>query len=229
MQFGSTSRGRKASTAGAGWLSSVTLASLAELNELALGLLAEQAAARCASGNPLLRMVGQLWRTLDAGARRQAADCPYLLVDAGFADGLRWQAAARPQVGDAGDRVYAAFFSTPARLRFSPASCSPTPGIWCALSCCGTAVARHVGYQCCGDRPAHLPQIQALAESHTGWLTPRWPERVAIWRELLLAAAAAMRRRSNVFNSADSRCWPPRPDCHRLAAWEVCPRRRVGS
>src|SRR5258708_5240057 len=35
-----------------------------------------------------------------------------------------------------------------------------------------------------------LPQIAALAENHREWLKPRWPTRVAVWRELLLAAAA---------------------------------------
>jgi hypothetical protein len=35
-----------------------------------------------------------------------------------------------------------------------------------------------------------LPQIQVLAESHPEWLRPRWPARVQVWRELLLAAAS---------------------------------------
>jgi len=34
-----------------------------------------------------------------------------------------------------------------------------------------------------------LRQIQALAESHPDWLRPRWPARVQVWRELLLAAS----------------------------------------
>jgi hypothetical protein len=35
-----------------------------------------------------------------------------------------------------------------------------------------------------------LCQIQALSQSHSGWLRPRWPARVQLWRELLLAAAS---------------------------------------
>jgi|HubBroStandDraft_6_1064221.scaffolds.fasta_scaffold268239_2 hypothetical protein len=190
MQSESASRGKERTDTGGGWLSSVTLASLAELNELALALLAEQAAARSSSGSPLLHMVAELWRTLDAPARRRAADCPYLLVDAGFTDGLRWQAAAGPQVGDAGDRVYAAYFSTPSapvvtRLVFTYAwhlvrSQGAAAQLLLGMSATSAAaIARHT-----------LPQIQALAESHTGWLTPRWPTRVGAWRELLLVAAA---------------------------------------
>jgi hypothetical protein len=34
-----------------------------------------------------------------------------------------------------------------------------------------------------------LPQMQVLAASHPEWLRPRWPARVRVWRELLLAAA----------------------------------------
>jgi hypothetical protein len=189
MQVGSSGRDSEGVPAVVGWLSPEMLASLAELNGLALDLLAEQAAARAASGNALLRLVGEVWRTLDAGARRSVAACPYLLVDAGFADGLRWQAAALPQVGD-GDRVYAAFFSTTSattvnRLVFTYAwhlvrSQFAAAQLLLGMSATSAAaIARH-----------SLPQIQALAETHTGWLTPRWPGRVAIWRELLLAAAS---------------------------------------
>src|SRR5256884_9210783 len=67
------------------WLHPETLESLVELNELCLGLFAEQAAVRCAQPSLLLRQGGELWRLLDAAARRRAAPCPHLLGDAGFA------------------------------------------------------------------------------------------------------------------------------------------------
>jgi hypothetical protein len=35
-----------------------------------------------------------------------------------------------------------------------------------------------------------LRQIQVLADSHPEWLRPRWPARVQVWRELLLAAVS---------------------------------------
>src|ERR1700728_736658 len=52
-----------------GWLRAGTLESLVELNELCLGLIAEQAAAHGATGSALLRQVGELWWGLDAPAR----------------------------------------------------------------------------------------------------------------------------------------------------------------
>src|SRR6266550_2648964 len=55
------------------WLHPETLESLVELNELCLALLAEQAAVRTAQASLLLRQVAELWRVLDAAARRRAA------------------------------------------------------------------------------------------------------------------------------------------------------------
>src|SRR5215472_11042885 len=81
----------------AAWLAPETLTSLAELNEFGLAVLAEQAAARAAQPSLLLRQIGELWGALDRPARRRAAACPYLLLDAGFADPGRWR--ARPDPG----------------------------------------------------------------------------------------------------------------------------------
>ena len=68
------------------WLRPETLESLIELNESSLTLLAEQSVAHGSSPAPLLRELRSLWPTLDAAARHRAAACPYLLLDAGFAD-----------------------------------------------------------------------------------------------------------------------------------------------
>jgi hypothetical protein len=35
-----------------------------------------------------------------------------------------------------------------------------------------------------------LPQIHELSEQHPEWMRPRWPTKVKVWRELLLAAAS---------------------------------------
>ena len=95
------------------WLHADTLETLVELNELSLALLAEQAAERGAAAGILLRLVAESWGVLDAGARRRAAACPYLLVDAGFADPLRWRLPPAPQVADA-QGTYPSFFTVPA-------------------------------------------------------------------------------------------------------------------
>jgi len=208
-----------APVAAAVWLGPETLASLLELNELCLALLAEQAAVRGAAASALLGQIGELWRGLDATARRRAATCPYLLLDAGFADPLRWRLPSAPQVGDAGHGGYSTFFSVPAaaevaRLVFTYAwhlarSHSCAARLLLGMPAPSSALIGH--YTLC--------QIQTLAQSHSGWLRPRWPAHVQWWRELLLAAASGelpplerARLRGLTMLAAEARRAPPRTD-----------------
>jgi hypothetical protein len=172
------------------WLRAGTLDSLRELNELCLALLAEQAAAQGSAASALLQPVAELWRGLDGAARQRAATCPYLLFDAGFADPDRWRtSAAAPQVGDAGTVRYACYFTVPAatgvaRLVFIYAwhlarSQSAAARLLLGMPAPSAALISH----------CTLRQIQTLSESHPEWLRPRWPDRIQVWRELLLAAA----------------------------------------
>jgi hypothetical protein len=173
-----------------GWLRAGTLDSLIELNELCLALLAEQAAARGGPASGLLQQLGELWYGLDGVARHRAASCPYLLLDAGFADPPRWRMSAAPQVGDGGTGRYAGYFTVPAaaevtRLVFIYAwhlarSQAAAARLLLGMSAPSAILISHYT----------LRQIQGLAESHPEWLRPRWPGRVQVWRELLVAAAA---------------------------------------
>jgi hypothetical protein len=173
-----------------GWLRAGTLDSLIELNELCLALLVEQSAVRAGPPGGLLQQLAELSSAIDAAARRRAAACPYLLLDAGFADPLRWRSpGALPQVGDASIERYACYFTVPAaaevaRLVFIYAwhlarTQAPAARLLLGMAAPSTAyIARYT-----------LRQMQILAESHLEWLRPRWPARVQVWRELLLAAA----------------------------------------
>jgi hypothetical protein len=173
------------------WLRRETLESLVELNELCLGLLAEQAGVPAGAAHLLLRQVGELWGALDAPARRRAAACPYLLLDAGFADPARWRVPPGAQVGDAPPSPYTAFFTVPAatevaRQVFTYAwHLARTQGAAARLllampPASAALIARYT-----------LGQIQSLAASRSEWLQPRWGARAQLWRELLLSAAAA--------------------------------------
>jgi hypothetical protein len=182
--------GGREAAASAGWLWPGTLDTLLELNELGLALLADEAKMRGAAASPLLRQVGDLWRMLDGPARHRAAACPYLLLDAGFADASRWRTCAQPQVGDPVALAYAAFFTVPttsevARLVFTYAwhlVRSQPAAARLLLGMPPASAALIGGYT--------LRQIQGLAESRCDWLKPRWPGRVQVWCDLLLAAAA---------------------------------------
>jgi hypothetical protein len=170
----------------AAWLGAATLDSLTELNEIALALLAEQAAVPGVPV-PLLREVAGAWGGLDAAARRRAAACPYLLLDAGFADRGRWRPAA---AGDSGRSAAAAFFGVPGRVEVMRLTLTYA---W-HLSRAQSLAARVL----LGIPPAcvaliaalTLRQIHALAECHPHWLRPRWPAQREWWRALLAAAAS---------------------------------------
>jgi hypothetical protein len=174
----------------AGWLAAGTLDSLSELNESCLALLAEQAAVRCGPPDGLLQQFAALWHDLDGAARRRAAACPYLLLDAGFADPLRWRRAPAPRVGDAGSARYACYFTVPAAVEVARLvfiwgwhlARSQAAAARLLLGMAAPSALLIGGYT--------LRQINALAEGHPEWLRPRWPARVQVWRELLLAAAA---------------------------------------
>ena len=174
---------------GAPWLRAETLESLAELNEYCLALCAEEARVRGAQAAPFLKLVAEAWRVLDPPARHRAAACPYLLLDAGFAEPARWRPAAQ-QVGDGSRSSYTSYFTVPAagevaRLVFTYAwhlarSQSHTARLVLGIPPASAAlIAQYT-----------LRQIQQLAETHLEWLKPRWPMRVQVWRELLCAAAA---------------------------------------
>jgi hypothetical protein len=176
--------------AAGGWLRPGTLDTLLELNELGLALLADEAMRRGAAASPLLRQVADLWRMLDREAQRRAAACPYLLLDAGFGDIARWRTCAQPQVGDAAALAYTAFFTVPAasevaQLVFTYAwhLARSQPAAARLLLGMPPASAALIG-RCT------LRQIRSLAESRSDWLKPRWPGRVQVWCDLLLAAAA---------------------------------------
>jgi hypothetical protein len=216
------------------WLDCATLETLLELNEDALALIAEQASA-CPGSGPLPQ-VAAAWAALDAPARRRAAGCLYLLLDAGFAEPERWRAALG--VGDAAPRAYAPFFTV---ARAAPLAHSVFTYAW-HLARSQAAAARLL----LGMSGACLPliarctlrQIHALAERHPEWLTPRWPAQPAVWRALLAAAAhddgAALERtrlhgqallagsvragRAAAMNARPASRWAARPQAREAAA-----------
>jgi len=171
-------------------LRSEAFESLIELNEQCLELLAEQSLASASQGSLLLRQVGDIWRTLDGEARLRAAACPYLLVDVGFSDPNRWRCMGAPYIGDTMRASYGAFFTVSRAL---------TVARQVFIYAWHLARSKDITAQLLLGMPTPcmqlisactLPQIHGLAERHPDWLRPRWPHRVKVWRELLLAAAS---------------------------------------
>jgi len=168
------------------WLRPEMLASLAELNEQYIDLLAVQAMTNTPShGHPLLQDLRPLLIVLDPGGRRRAASCPYLLLDAGFADPQRWLWARGYHVRDAERMPLEQYLTMPqatslARLVFAYA--------WHLARTHSSAARMILGMS---GRTAEilgtytLRQMTDLAELHPQWLQPRWPAHVRMWRELL--------------------------------------------
>ena len=165
--------------------------SLVELNAQCLELLSDQARAQPLHGSACLRPIAEIWPTLDAGARRRVASCPYLLVDAGFSDPTRWCWFEERQVNDLAPQPFKpSFFTVP---RASAVTQQVFMYAW------HLAQSHDVTAQILLGIPLHcthlisgctLPRIHELAEQHPDWIRPRWLNQAKVWRGLLLAAAS---------------------------------------
>ncbi len=173
------------------WLQAEMFEALAEINEDCLELLAAQSMARTLQSHPLLRELAELWRTLDAGARRRAAACPYLIVDAGFADTRRWRFPGGHEVTEpCVSTVAAAFFTVQGadavvrRVLLYARELARTNSVAARMllgmpAQCATLIGG-----------CTLRQVDEISARNASWLRPRWPNRVPVWRELLVAARA---------------------------------------
>ncbi len=129
------------------------------------------------------------WRRLSGAARLRLASCPFLLVEAGFAQPEVW--ARLPNLG-----VHEAM---PLRALLARRSALPAPLLhrvlllaWhmaranrskarIALGMSGTCAGV---IACC-----RLTDLEALAERRPGWIRPRWDQQAELWGAWLAAAA----------------------------------------
>jgi hypothetical protein len=189
--FGVAESSAEPSWSGQPWLGGDTLSALAALKEESLSLLVEQAAARERAGTqPLLRDLAELWSKLDAHALKRAAACPYLLLDAGFAEPSRWRWAHGHLVLERERGPIVPFFTVPRAaavmrkvLTYGWHLAQSRPSAARVLLGMSAPCVHLVG-------SCTLSQLDDLAEKHPAWLQPRWPQHVKLWRELLSAATA---------------------------------------
>lgn len=170
------------------WPCAETLRTLAELNEQCLELLGEQALQRAPNAPPIFRELLDLWSQLNAASRRRAGACPFLLVDAGFADPYRWRWAGGNRVSDQEPVSYGAFFTAPAAAEVAH---QVFTNAWYLVRTQPLGAALHLGMPpYCANllRTCTVRQLTELANQHAGWLRPRWVGRVRMWRELLAAS-----------------------------------------
>ncbi|HEX4050853.1 MAG TPA: hypothetical protein VHY19_08265 [Steroidobacteraceae bacterium] len=178
------------------------LAPVIEINERLLERLHAQACARqaargheCATSEApeLVQALLLEWCELDAAAQRRLAQCPYLLLDAGFAEPARWQAV----VGG-----LAVHEDGPERRERAPLVADPS---WVALRRRTLLLGWHLARAqplaarvLLGMSPAsaeciaarRLTELEELAEG-AGRMAPRWERQPQVWRQLLRASRAA--------------------------------------
>ena len=162
------------------------LGSLAEINELTLELLAARASRESALPGrpPLLVDLGELWRAQTPLQRRRLAHCPYLLIDAGFADLTRWSARA-PEVRDSD----ASWFGGEEGVRLAGLVMIYA---WHVARMHRPAARLLLGMSDdCASLIASMTvrQLGDCLERASYWIRPRWAERAGVWRHLLVAAA----------------------------------------
>jgi hypothetical protein len=173
------------------WLRAESAEALAGINEECLELLTAQSMLRTMHPHPLLGELADLWRSLDARARRRAAECPFLLVDAGFADARRWRFPDGHGVSEPAAAVViegTPFFTAPGAndvirrvLQFArelARTNNVAARLWLAMPAHCTQLL--AGYT--------LRDVDMAAARHPAWLRPRWSRQVHIWREFLTAA-----------------------------------------
>jgi hypothetical protein len=153
---------------------SALLGPVAEINEQMLECLRLMAADDAPDAPRLVTLLREDWRRLDLKAQRRLSTCPYLLLDAGFAQPQRWDWIASARVMDATPRC--AYFAG----RGGVALVRRTLVLAWHLARSNRVTARVIlGMNTLSaERIAacRLADLEALAELSPGWITPRWEQ-----------------------------------------------------
>ena len=184
--------------------------SLVGLNREFFELLEEQArvAKPTHANSVLLREVSERWRCMNSRARQRVTSCPYLLVDAGFADTGRWSSTeihrgvCERSAADGGITWISPLQTTPppaTELPFFTVRRAPEFARQVFLYAWHVSQSRNPVVQALLGLPARcarrigsctVSQINDIAGRHPEWIRPRWSNQVNFWCELLVAAAS---------------------------------------
>ena len=128
----------------------------------------------------------ELWTLLDESALARLAQLPYLLADMRFRDERWWQSGRRSPATGLVLRVdpfprSAAIALTRAVLILAWNGLRSNPEAACVLYGINVGVARFLVR-------LTLDEIDNISRKHFRVVRPRWEDRPAVWRELILAA-----------------------------------------
>jgi hypothetical protein len=162
------------------------LAPIIELNERLLERLhaSALAAATTHEAPALVQCLLHDWRALHRPAQRRLAQCPYLLLDAGFEDAARWQGcplAVHEADGgvEAVDEAWLVLVRRALLLGWHLARAQPLA----ARVLLGMSA---LSAECMAAR--RLTDLDDLAVQEAARMAPRWQHQPQIWRQLLRAS-----------------------------------------
>lgn len=171
------------------WTGTATLELVRELNQRAIGTLADMAhmdSANCSLD--FVRLYQNLWASLDAAACKRAARCPFLLVDVHFQSDEWWN-WARTSSSTSRESTYSRnpfpenvakelMYETLVLGWHTARSESRAASILLSMSPKVTTILAGLG----------LRDIHRIVAHHSHDLRPRWEDLPLFWRHLLLAA-----------------------------------------
>lgn len=134
---------------------------------------------------PVARELHDIVQYIEPAARKQAAACPFLLVDAGFQDALRW---ARAAVDVEPTEVPVACFPQAQAIELTHMTLTFA---WSLVRSHRDAASLLLGVStACAAVIAdlRLQELQHIASEHYDWIRPRWENRPDVWRRLLTTA-----------------------------------------
>jgi hypothetical protein len=165
-----------------GW-DSALLAPVAEINLQMLACLRQMALDPTPVAPRLVSVLRADWRRLDAGAQRRICACPYLLLDAGFAQPQRWERAPCPGVMEVAPRR--GYFSGRDGVALVRRTLVLAWHLARANRVTGRVILGMTALSAERIAAARLADLEALAELAPGWIVPRWEAQPPVWRQLI--------------------------------------------
>jgi hypothetical protein len=171
---------------------SALLGPVAEINEQMLDCLRAMAVLGATHPNGaaprLISVMRAHWCRLDARAQRRLSACPYLLLDAGFANPKRWERVAPNSVMDAPAR--GGYFGTQTGIALIRRTLLLAWHLARANRVMAGVILGMSAVSAQNIARSQLRELDALAELAPGWIAPRWEQQPIVWQQLISAACS---------------------------------------
>jgi hypothetical protein len=171
-----------------GW-DSALLAPVADINLQMLECLRHMALEDVSEAPRLVSLLRADWRRMDASAQRRVAACPYLLLDAGFAQPQRWERDPCPGVMDAAS--HRGYFNGRDGVALVRRTLVLAWHLSRANRVTGRVILGMSAQSAERIASARLADLETLAEQAPGWIVPRWEAQPSVWRQLIDAGCRA--------------------------------------